>query len=344
MVNFGTKFPLEGIRAHRSLLDIKDECQIMAGVIDENYNDFEIVSPIKHNKEILAYLLIGGIEQDKDKLAIEVDLPFVKTYTNLLIVAIENKRLAREFIHQEAMKKEMEIARKVQEHLFPEFLPQVGPIQIEARYLPHQTVGGDYYDFIDHGENFFLCLADVSGKGVPAALLMSNFQAGLKTLIRQTEDLTEIIKGLNHLLLENGRGDLFVTFFILHYNLESKLLTYINAGHNPGMLWNGEEVIELKKGSTVLGIFEPLPFIESETIKIDKFKIILFSDGVSEVENEIGVQFGEDEIKSILIKNSENSVINVCDEVMNAVDKFRGSKSYNDDLTLLVCDKNDFPL
>lgn len=337
-VNFGTRENFEGDEIHPKVLDIKEECQILKNVISEAYNGFQLVCPIRHDKQIIAYLLLGGM-YDRGKIAIEIDIPFVRTFTNLIVVAIENRRLAQEAIKQEAVKKELEIANRVQSNLFPEFLPTNGKLTVEARNIPHQSIGGDYYDYVPFNEGFFLCVADVSGKGVPAALLMSNFQAAFRTLVRQTKDLKKIIHELNRLLIQNAKAELFVTFFLFKFDESKKLIEYVNAGHNPGLLMAEGTVNELTSGTTVLGAFDKLPFMNYEEIKANKFKLILFSDGVSETENEDGVHFGEDSIIKILKKSSTKSAKVICDTILEELDCFRKKIPFNDDLTLVVCDK-----
>lgn len=338
-VNFGTKEEFEGKKINPKVLEIKEECQILKNVISDEYNGFQLVCPIRHNNQIIAFLLLGGM-YDEGKIPIEIDIPFVRTFTNLMVVAIENRRLTLEAIKQEAVKKELEIANRVQTNLFPEILPDNGRLTVEARNIPHQSVGGDYYDYIPFDTGYFLCVADVSGKGVPAALLMSNFQAAFRTLVRQTKDLKKIIHELNRLLIQNAKAELFVTFFLFKYDESKKLIEYVNAGHNPGILMAEGTINELAAGTTVLGAFDKLPFMNYEEIKAKKFKLILFSDGVSEAENEGGKQFGEDSIKRILRKSGTKTAKEICDTILSELDLFRKNKPFNDDLTLLVCDKS----
>lgn len=337
-VNFGTIKNFKGEAIHPKALEIKEECQIMKNVISPEYNEFQLVAPIKYKKQIIAYLLLGGM-YDKGKIAIEMDIPFTRTFTNLIVVALENRRLTEEAIQQEAVKKELDIAKRVQTHLFPEILPDNSIVSVAARNVPHQSVGGDYYDFISVENGFFICVADVSGKGVPAALLMSNFQAAFRILVRQTANLKRIVEELNRLLYENSKGELFVTFFLFKYNSDKHSVEYVNAGHNPGILFYNNMVEELATGTTVLGAFDTLPFINSEEIAVNKFKLILFSDGVSETENSDGKHFGENGIIQVLKKNREKPVSDLCDTIIDELDAFRGAVNYNDDLTLVVCEK-----
>src|SRR5690606_27643059 len=129
-----------------------------------------------------------------------------------------------------------------------------------------------------------ICIADVSGKGIPASLLMSNFQASLRTLVRQTNDLKEITRELNFVIKENAKGERFITFFVAAFDIKNKTLRYINAGHNPPVLvWEDKSMQLLETGTTVLGAFDKLPFIEEEQLMI-KAPLLLFSytDGLTE--------------------------------------------------------------
>ena len=137
----------------------------------------------------------------------------------------------------EGVEKELELASEMQSMLFPRKLPNDEKMDVDALYQAQHQVGGDYYDFIRLNENeVAFCIADVSGKGVSAALLMANFQANLRALFKTTSSLNEIVTDLNRLVNENAKGEKFVTLFIAKYNYITRFLTYINAGHNPPIL------------------------------------------------------------------------------------------------------------
>src|SRR5690606_29458738 len=125
-------------------------------------------------------VFVGGLDKNEDGSVDEDGLRFIQALSNIIIVAIENKKLAAKQLAQEAFRKELEIASDVQQYLFPESLPNTDILKVEASYLPHDIVGGDYYDYIPiNKDQFLICIADVSGKGIGAALMMSNFQASL---------------------------------------------------------------------------------------------------------------------------------------------------------------------
>jgi len=304
----------------------------------DNQKGFEkagVVLPVLHKKHILALILIGKeqLEQcNKD------DLNFVKTIGNIIMVAIENKRLARTQIEQERLKKEMEIAREVQSYLVPEFLPKNEQVTMASSYIPHFSVGGDYYDYIKlSNDKFIYCIADVSGKGVPAALMMSNFQATLRTMIRQTHDLEKIVNELNHQLHNNSKGQHFITFFIGMVDLKLGEMNYINAGHNPPIfLRNNQTESLLSTGTTILGAFKELPFLSRGNEKIGTGDMLFtYTDGITEVFNMENDEYGEDQLSKFIEINRDLKLTDLHKKLIEELDEFRGERKYSDDLTML---------
>ncbi len=337
-VNFGTqqnfmKTPLPPV--FHQLLEITSLRDIPA----PEFNEFDLVIPVAHKTELLALVFVGDEHADSYYDHAE-GLKFIQALSNIIIVAIENKKLARKQLQQEAFRKELEIARDVQQFLFPDKLPHTDRLQVEASYLPHDRIGGDYYDFIPINKNqFLLCVADVSGKGIPAALMMSNFQASLRTLVRQTPNLREIVEALNYQVLENTKGEKFITFFAAIYDIELHTLLYINAGHNPPLLvQNGSGYRWLQEGSTVLGAMHPLPFIHEGFITgLHDFTLFCYTDGLTETINDRGEEFGSER----LVHYFSDPAIHVKDlrsihhDIIISLDNFKGNNGYRDDITML---------
>ena len=212
---------------------------------------FEIVIPVFHKQTPLAFVLLGDVNQQKLELSAAIKhLPYVQTLTNIIVVAIENKKLFKENIQKAQITKELELAQSMQQMLFPSELPNNDIMQVAARYLPHTSVGGDYYDFIRlNNHEFIFCMADVSGKGIAAALLMSNIQATLHSLINYTHNLKDITIELNKRVIDNTKSEKFVSLFIAKLNTKSQQFGYINAGHNPPIFYCEGRFRELNKGS-----------------------------------------------------------------------------------------------
>ncbi|MEP2023156.1 MAG: PP2C family protein-serine/threonine phosphatase [Reichenbachiella sp.] len=315
----------------------EDEVKVKS-LRDAECHDFDHIIPVLHKSKLLALVFVGDIAETVEGFTNNSATTFLEALTNIILVAIENKKLARQQLEQEAFKKELEIAKQVQNYLFPKNLPATDQFEVAAFYQPHHNVGGDYYDYIPIDEDqFLLCIADVSGKGVPAALMMSNFQASLHTLVRQTNDLTTIVSELNHQIKFSGNGEIFITFFVAIYSKSQQTLRYVNCGHNPPLLQvNFKEDIELTKGTTVLGMFEPLPFVEMGVIEnLAEFYLFCYTDGLNEAINPDEEEFGEDRILEG-IKSVQNSRPNELNQaMMDAVNNFRKGQEYRDDVTIL---------
>ncbi|MDG1146673.1 MAG: PP2C family protein-serine/threonine phosphatase, partial [Crocinitomicaceae bacterium] len=263
-------------------------------------SDFDVIVPVDHKGQTLAYLLVKGSGSDEKYLNAELSyMSFIQTLTNIIVVAIENKRMVKLKAKQERYKKELELAKTMQQLLFPEELPSDKCMDISAKYKPRHEVGGDYYDFIPVGEDeYIICIADVSGKGISAAMLMANFQATLRTLVEYQEfDLKALIVELNKKVMNSAKGEKFITFFLAHYNTVSRKLAYVNAGHNHPFITNGKEVANLDQGCIGLGMLDELPFINVGEKELEpNTTIVLYTDGVVELENEAEAFFGTDRL------------------------------------------------
>lgn len=304
---------------------------------DDVFSEFDYVIPVSHKSALLALVFVSDLEGEEETK--KSSMRFIQALSNIIIVAIENKKLARRQLEQEAFRKELEIASDVQQYLFPEDLPNGLRLKIEASYLPHDRVGGDYYDYIPINKNqFLICVADVSGKGIPAAILMSNFQASLRTLIRQTGNLREIIEELNYQVLENAKGEKFITFFAAIYDHKLKTMVYVNAGHNPPiLLHNGKQQL-LEDGSTVLGAMHPLPFLNEGFITdLEDFFIFCYTDGVTETENEKNEEYGIERLQEYFSNIKDFNLQKIHQDIIIDLDTFKGSNGYRDDITMLSC-------
>lgn len=301
-----------------------------------SYEGIDNILSVDHKDEVLAYLFLSGGEFEGDR---NDYISFLKTLANIIMVAVENKRFARKEIAQQAVRKEMEIASNVQNMLFPKQLPKEGVIAMDAFYLPHKLVGGDYYDYISISDSLkYVCIADVSGKGIPAALLMSNFQASLRTMVSQTDDMKEIIRELNHQIILNSEGHYFITFFLAKIDFESNSMTFVNAGHNPVYLQKEKELERLHVGTTVLGAFDHLPMLDigHTTFKTNS-RLFLYTDGITETQNSEEEEWGDERLEVFLKEHHSDGASELIERLIKEIDEFRGNVNYVDDLTLVVC-------
>ena len=297
---------------------------------------FDVVIPVKHKDHHLAYVFIGGFSEEEDMYN---KVQFITTITNIITVAIENKRLFKQQLEQERLKREMELASEMQQLLIPEKLPTSKDYELSSIYRPHMTVGGDYFDFVEHDNGkITFCIADIAGKGVAAALLMSNFQANFHTLLSRHTDLKKFVMELNEGVLRITKGERFITFFVGQYDKASRQLNYVNAGHNPPALAMADKLYRLKEGSTVLGAFDELPFIEEGSMVLEgEALILLFTDGLTELQNEKGEfvdqEFGQD----FVLKHYHLPASEFNQKIMEELNLFKGQAMFQDDFTVLTC-------
>lgn len=304
---------------------------------------FEIVIPVYHKKTPLAFVLLGDIDEKKLEMSSAIKhLPFIQTLTNVMIVAMENKRLSKQSIQRAAIQKELELAKGMQNLLFPSSLPNTPELEMDVMYFPHQQVGGDYYDVIwTTDEECIFCLADVSGKGVAAALLMSNLQAALRVLLKYTRDLTEVVIDINQLIYDNAKTEKFISLFIAKYNIKTRKLTYINAGHNAPILYNNENLKLLDRGCTLLGITSPLQSVEKESILISKNSLLFgYTDGLTDIMNDTEDNVSVTDIENIILKNKLASCSMINKAVMYYAEEFKGEMPFVDDIALMTCKFN----
>jgi phosphoserine phosphatase RsbU/P len=340
-VNFGTTNNYNKVHLDDRFTLIKN-IHRMNEFEDCEFHEFDMVIPVSHKTQTLALVFVGGVNNHPISSTTngEDGVKLIQALSNIIIVAIENKKLARKQLKQEAFRKELEIASDVQQFLFPERLPYTDHVKMEASYLPHDLVGGDYYDYIPINKNqFLICVADVSGKGIPAALMMSNFQASLRTLLRQTPNLQEIVEALNYQVMENTKGEKFITFFGAIYDISLKTMIYVNAGHNPPILFDKKNGIRLlEDGSTVLGAMNPLPFLNEGFITdLDEFTLFAYTDGLTETTSESGAEFGQQGLIEYFEKNHHKDIRTIHQDIIVTLDGFKGRNSYRDDITMLTC-------
>lgn len=267
-------------------------------------------------------------------------LNFIQTLTNLIAVALENKRFAKRALAQERDRRELELAAEMQQMLIPKDLPNGEHIQAAAWYQPHQQVGGDYYDVVRTGaDEVVLCVADVSGKGIAAALLMSNFQATLRALVqRERAPLDVLVRELNMNVLERARGERFITLFIGRADLLTGAMEYVNAGHNPPILSvPGGVISELHEGTIALGMLQELPFVNVGRSQVRDGVLLCYTDGLVEQEDARGNAFETLPVRRTLELLSGAGPKAINEALIATFEAHRGQLPYLDDIALLTC-------
>lgn len=313
-------------------------CPVPALPLGPEWKSLETIIPVVNNGEVMAYVLIGNVHEEYIS---EEATKFLETLSNILVSAIQNRRLGRQRVEAAAIRKEIEIAQEVQAMLFPRKLPNDAAIAVAASYVPHTAIGGDYYDVVTiDAERFLFCVADVSGKGVPASLLMSNFQAGLRTLLRQQVELRTVVSELNNLIYRNAVSEKFITAFFGLYNRTTRELEYVNAGHNSAILLLDDDQYQLlADGTTMLGVFDELPFLTSHRLTIPARAILLtYTDGLTEVFDAADFEYGEEGVIDFLRRSRYLPLPTLHQELLEEIKLFNHQGSnFSDDITILSC-------
>ncbi|MBD1367365.1 serine/threonine-protein phosphatase [Mucilaginibacter sp. ZT4R22] len=307
----------------------------LRGHTDPVLSAYDYYIPIYHKNKALAYALIGQFPTSGEML--NNDLTFIQTLINVIVVALENKKLFRERLQAERFQREMELAVEVQNMLIPLRVYKEVGVEVGAKYLPHQNIGGDYFDFFRLNANEFLwCIADVSGKGISAALLMANFQASLQGLAAIEDDLTTIVERLNKLVIHNTKGERFITLFLARFNQQTRKLNYINAGHNPTILYCDGEAFPLKLGTTMIGAFDELPFLNEGEIDIEPNTLFFnYTDGLMDHELQNYKNWSEEKLLEFVIANGDMTPDDLNEAVLTHINTVVKGKPI-DDVTLLT--------
>ena len=338
-VHVDADFDISRIKPERDLEAFDDLTILEASRENDMLEAFDVVIPVKHKGKALAYLLLGRLDRKGIKTQHKSDLEFVQTISNIISVAIENKRLFKENVQQEMLKRELEMAKEVQSMFIPSSLPQDEHFDFAAVYKPVRQIGGDYYDFIRLSDReVMFCMADVSGKGVAAALLMANFQAYLRARVSVNTDLQSLVSELNDHVVLAAKGEKFITLFIARYTIDNQMLEYVNAGHNPPVLCSGNEILVLTSGTTGLGMLEKLHRLESGLIRIDHGSMLVcYTDGLVEQENEGGDDFGIEQLQELVLehKNLNSAAFN--EMLIKTFTSHKGEQPSLDDVSLLTC-------
>lgn len=315
----------ELIRAYQYMQEIEYDAGIFQG--------YNLIVPVWHKDHPIALAVIKHHDFDQTRKE------FIMTITNVIGVAIENKRLFNRQIEQERYRKEIELASEVQNMLIPGKLPRTDHLEVASIYKPQLNVGGDYYDFIQlKNGNYIFCVADISGKGVGAALLMSNFQATLHAALENYTDLKTLIIKLNRLLVKITMSERIITLFIADYRPDTSEIYYVNAGHTTPFMVMNNQCIRLSEGCTLLGAFDEIEQIEVGHKKIkDHALLMAYTDGLTDLLNDEGTYFDEAYIEKFLFAHGTETAENLNKKLLEQLDTFKGSQDYPDDIAILTC-------
>jgi sigma-B regulation protein RsbU (phosphoserine phosphatase) len=297
-------------------------------------------------KDQLMGVLSLGLRRGQFRYS-TADREVLTSVAGQLALVIENSRLAERMVAQERLNRELALAVEVQQRLLPSRSPENTSLELAGFCEPAQGVGGDYYDFITREDRQVgIAIADVSGKGLPAALLMSTVQATLRSLAAKNgssgqgnRTLAETVGILNRLLCDSTGGANYVTFFYAQFDPGTKLLAYVNAGHNPPLYLRADSVDDftpLSCGGLIVGIFKDCIYEQAVVETRPGDMLFAYTDGLTEAMNHLGEEFGVTRIKETLTANARRSVYQIRDELVRRVNEWSKGAPQYDDLTFVV--------
>ncbi len=296
----------------------------------------KLVVPMLIKNHVQGFIFLGPRLDQKPYN--QLHLEFIHTLANIAMISLENARLIQETIEKERLEEELSIARNIQNRLLPTSFPRVNVLDFHGLNIPSKQVGGDYFDVIRLNEQeIVFTIADVSGKGIPAALLMSNLQAGLHILLNEQYTLAEITTKLNLLIFKNTSVERFITFFILKLNTVSGHFEYVNAGHNPPILLRNDGQVELlETGGLILGVFDTAVYeMGKGQMKSGDF-LTMYTDGVTESMDSAQNDFSEERLIQLIKKNAPALTCEQFNHLLvQEVKRFSQSLPQSDDITLL---------
>lgn len=251
---------------------------------------------------------------------------------------IENARLYQEEQALLRLQEEMRLAYEIQVDLLPESQPVLPGYQIAGKSIPAKDVGGDYFDFIPSEDSrLAFCLGDISGKGIPAALLMANLQATLRGQTLLGKSCKDCVSFANEILYHNTASNKFATLFYGIIDSSKNELSYCNGGHNnPFFLSRDNKSTSLDKGGLIVGIMPSVPYEEDAIPFNPGDLLVIYSDGVTEAMNKTEEEFGEERLTDLISKNRNETPENLIDIIIKSLKNFSGGQEQSDDITLVI--------
>ncbi len=268
---------------------------------------------------------------DKDDLRL---LTIIATESSQVI---ENARLLEEEKKLFTVREELRISGQIQKKLLPEKLPDIPGYQIAATNIPAKEVGGDYYDVIHLSESTYaICFGDVSGKGIPAGLVMSNLQATIRSLMLSADNPATIVRQTNKLIHATTTADKFITFFLCIMDVNQHKIIYCNAGHDKPLHFTNNSKIELESGGIPLGFMPDFDFTQNTLLLAEGDILVIYTDGVTEAMNQEEEEFGLEKLKEIILTNKNDSAESILEKILKAIEGHAAGAEQMDDITLIL--------
>jgi putative ABC transport system permease protein len=301
--------------------------------------------PLRIKNDIVGVLLLGR-PRDREGFS-QADKRILDSAADVLALMIENARLNERALEQETLRRDLALAVEVQKRLLPRQPPPCAFGTLAAYTLPARSIGGDYYDFVElPGGELGIAIADVSGKGIAAALLMSVVQASLRLISADPDrSCAQLASRMNRFLYGSTAGNKYATFFYAQIDMANLRLHFVNAGHNPPYLvrrtLHGAEAQQLSAGGTVLGLFPDSDYAAGEVAIRPGDVLVAFTDGVSEALNPAGEEFGEERLEALLVEAIGSTADDIAARLTAAMREWIADAEPHDDLTFVVLALNE---
>ena len=304
---------------------------------------FKMESSFEHNDRIYNFVLSEKETRHNTTSFNELDKMLLDAIARQVQVSIENQFLNDQAIEKEKMEQELIVAASIQQKILPESLPKINSYDLAGINIPSKEVGGDYYNCVDLGNGkYALIIADVAGKGIGAALLVSTLDAALYSYLQFDIPLTEMSDRLNKLIYKSSPSDKYITFFIAVLNSTTGELDVVNAGHNPIFLLRKNGTLEkLDAGGVGLGMFDfGIPFAGQKTIINPGDKLFLYTDGIPEAMNEKEEEYSDEKMINFFQANSHISSQEFINALVNDLKSHTGTAPQSDDITVMILKRN----
>jgi sigma-B regulation protein RsbU (phosphoserine phosphatase) len=302
--------------------------------------DAQLLLPLTGRDDLIGVMALGPKRSEEPYS--KTDLQLLQSVADQTGLAIENSRLlsslAEEAARRERFNRELEIAREVQERLFPQSYPPIPGVDCAGHCRPAQGVGGDYYDFVALPEGRLgIAVGDVSGKGISAALLMASLRASLRgqTLGGPT-DLAALMRNVNSLLYEASAANRYATFFYAQFDPRARTLAFVNAGHNPPVILRGDEVLRLEPDGPVVGLLPQAQYGQSSLVLAPGDILLAYTDGISEAMTVGDEEWGEERMIAAAQACRALPAGRIIDRIMAEADAFTAGAPQHDDMTLVI--------
>ncbi len=306
-------------------------------------NKFRIQSSFENQDRIYSFVLSEKETRHSTTSFNQLDQQLLDSIARQVSVSLENDYLHKQAVEKEKIEQELNVAASIQQKILPDKLPLLKGYDLAGINIPSREVGGDYYDCIELGKDrYAFIIADVAGKGIGAALLVSTLNAALYSYLQFDIKLSEMAERLNKLIYKSSPSDKYITCFIAVLNSQNGELDIVNAGHNPIFMLRKDNTLEkIDAGGVGLGMLDfGLPFEGQKMIMNPGDKLFLYTDGIPEAMNESEEEYSDDKMINFLLANSEKSSTGFIESLVKSVKDFAGSAQQSDDITAMLLKRN----